>query len=416
MSAEQTALACLFCGGSVRQLPSDGTYICRGCGLPLKESDTVKVAPAGDGHKPLSSSSSTLEVRPDDDHRPMLPVRAADFVDEAEEVDEEWLLEGRIPAGGITLLVSLPKVGKSRFARQICRDMEKGAVMCGKKVAQGKALYLALEERPRDLKRHLRGLGAQETLMWAKPFRLTQENLSRLSLWIRQYEIDLVVIDTLNRAWMVEKGADRRQADTAMSPLIDIAHTMDCAILILHHLRKAPGEDGSDVAESNDIVAAADQVIYLKRDKRHNNRRILQAPGIGRYAPQPDLALEFNDEGIFDGLGEAEAVQSDEERDVILDVIASDWYTRKEIAEHTRLSEPSVRRRMQELEADGLIKKQGRGVKYDPTRYKALSSSDHISKSDGDDDHPPADTGPQSEQLGMDIAKPVANADGLLTP
>ena len=415
MRAERTALACLFCGGDVRQLPSDGSYICGGCGLPLQDSDTIEVAPAGNGHKPLSSSSSILEVRPDDDHRPMLPVRAADFVDEEEEVDEEWLLEGRIPAGGITLLVSLPKVGKSRFARQLCRDMEKGADLCGKRVAKGRALYLALEELPRDLKRHLRGLGAQETLMWAKPFRLTQENLSRLTLWIRQYEINLVVIDTLNRAWMVEKGADRRQADMAMSPLIDIAHTMDCAILILHHLRKAPGEDGSDVAESNDIVAAADQVIYLKRDKQHVNRRILQAPSIGRYAPQPDLALEFNDEGIFDGLGEAEAVQSDEERDVILGVITSDWYTRKELAEDTGLSEASVRRRMQELEADGLIKKQGRGVKYDPTRYKALSSSDHISKSDGDDDHPPSDTEPQSEQSRMDIAMPAANVDGLVT-
>ncbi len=123
----------------------------------------------------------------------------------------------------------------------------------------------------------------------------------------------------------------------------------------------------------------------------------------------------------FDGwaivrLGWAEAVQSDEERDVILGVIANGWYTRKKIAEHTGLSEPSVRRRMQELEADGLIKKQGRGVKYDPTRYKALSSSDHISKSDGDDDHPPADTGPQSAQLDMDISKPTANADRLMAP
>ncbi len=109
-------------------------------------------------------------------------------------------------------------------------------------------------------------------------------------------------------------------------------------------------------------------------------------------------------------------MQSDEERDVILGVIANGWYTRKEIAEHTGLSEPSVRRRMQELEADGLIKKRGRGVKYDPTRYKALSSSDQISKSDGDDDHLPNDTEPRSAQLDMDISKPAANADGLVTP
>ena len=331
--------------------------------------DLIAMAEAADN---VLSCHETLELRVT--QQTFQPVPARDFLAEPDPEGDDWLLEGRIPAGGLTLLVSPPKTGKSRFARQLCQVMERGGEFCGVTVSQGRALYLALEERPSDVRHHLRALGASETLIWARPFRLTVENLALLSSCIREYDLKLVVIDTLNRAWVVESSSDRRQTDAALTPLIDIAHTLGCAVLLLHHTRKAPGEDGADVAESNDIVAAADQVVYLRRDnKNHPNRRVLRAPGIGRYPPATDLLLEFNEEGIYLALGEAGQVQGDEERTAILDVIDDTTPTKKEIVDATELSEPSVRRRLQELQETGVLSRTGRGVAGDPYRYRVLS-------------------------------------------
>ncbi len=264
--------------------------------------------------------------------------------------------------------------------------MEMGGELCGKEVARGNALYLALEERPSDVRKHLRALGAKATLGLARPLRLTPDTLLHLQRSIKEHDIKLVVIDTLNRFWLVESGSDRRQSDAALTPLIDLAHTTGCTVLILHHLRKAPGADGADVAESNDIVAASDQVVYLRRaSNRHPNRRLLQAPGIGRYPPEPDLVLEFDDCGIYIGLGDAEQVCGDEERDAVLAHL-SDWRTRKELSEDLEVSEPSVRRRLNELLKDGLIERRGSGRRNDPSRYKVCSSSPHNLGGVGDDD------------------------------
>ncbi len=213
----------------------------------------------------------------------------------------------------------------------------------------------------------------------ARPFRLTEENTVRLTQWVREHDLKLIVVDTLNRFWTVESGSDRRQADTALAPLLEIAHTMGCTVLILHHLRKSPGEEGTDIAESNDILAIADQTVYLRRDKKHPNRRLLQAPGIGRYPAQPDLALEFNEQGIYIGLGEAEAVEAVEEEAAIL-AILTDWMTPKEVATLTDLHERTCRRRLEEMLDKGRVEKTGRGVKNDPNRYKKFIHDNHNSR------------------------------------
>ncbi len=317
------------------------------------------------------------------------PVRAEDFLNEAnEDGDDNYVLEDFIPPGTVTLLVSNPKVGKSRFARQLCRDMEAGGELCGKRVARGRALYLALEERPSDVRKHLRQLGARETLIFPRPLRMSEKTIALLTEWIRQYDLKLIVVDTLNRFWVIEKSGDRRQTDTALFPLVDIAHTMGVTVLLLHHLRKSGGEEGTDIAESNDILAIADQAVYLRRDGKHKDRRLLQAPGIGRYPPQPDLALQFNDEGIYVGLGEAEAVEADEEASGVLSAAAIEWLTARELAQATGMSEATIRRRVPPLVEKGLMDTLGSGKPHDPIRYKLVVASPPNSKGESEDTTP----------------------------
>lgn len=298
------------------------------------------------------------------------PLRAADFVAEgAGEPNVPDLLAGMIPAGSLTLLVAHPKVGKSRLSRTICRFMETGGELCGREIKPGRSLYLALEERPNDVRAHLAQLGSAETLVVARPLRMSPETLLLLGKWIAEFQLALIVVDTLNRWWTVESGADRRQADVALAPLLDLAHTTGCTILVLHHLRKSAGSEGTDVAESNDLVAIADQVIYLRRDKDHERRRILQAPGLGRYPPVADLILEIGADGLYTGLGEAETIHAREENAALLDVL-DDWLTVAEVAAATEIPEHTCRRRLKQLVAAGEIESVGAGSKGSPTRFR----------------------------------------------
>jgi hypothetical protein len=197
------------------------------------------------------------------------------------------------------------------------------------------------------------------------------ETLELVRAWITEFGLKLIVIDSLNRFWLVESGSDRRQADQALTPLLGLAHTTGCTVLVLHHLRKSGGEEGTDIAESNDIHAIADQVLYLRRDKEHERRRLLQAPGLGRYAPQADLILEIGEDGLYTGLGEAEAIRAAEENAALLDALG-DWLTAEEVADATGISERTCRRRLKDLVKSGRAERAGKGSRGDPARFRRL--------------------------------------------
>src|SRR2546426_12350319 len=72
-----------------------------------------------------------------------------------------WIVDGLLPAGGLSVFGGKPKGGKSTTARAIALRVSRGEPVLGRTTTKGPVVYLGLEDPRRVTKGHLRALGAQ---------------------------------------------------------------------------------------------------------------------------------------------------------------------------------------------------------------------------------------------------------------
>src|SRR5262249_36239393 len=72
-----------------------------------------------------------------------------------------WLVADLLPQGGLSVLAGKPKAGKSTLARALALSVAQGKPFLGRSVAQGGVVYLALEEKRGEVKRHFETMGAK---------------------------------------------------------------------------------------------------------------------------------------------------------------------------------------------------------------------------------------------------------------
>ncbi|QFP95361.1 RecA-like DNA recombinase [Microbacterium phage YuuY] len=191
-----------------------------------------------------------------------------------------WVLPGIIADGACGLLVAAPKVGKTRIAIEIALGLATGRRPLGLSMRKPKRVaflsledgdYLFAERLSESLNKnhgrqpyHWEGSfsSAGKTLTWhpPKPMDLlttfSAVDLSepadqqRLHELIEEYELDLVVIDTLSMAIGKANVSDQKDMYAILKPIKTIAQTTGCAIMFIHHTRKRVFEKGETVQES----------------------------------------------------------------------------------------------------------------------------------------------------------------------
>src|SRR5687768_9083377 len=80
---------------------------------------------------------------------------------------EDWLIPGIIPSGGLVILASAPKTGKTCFATAIARAVAKGEPFLGHPTPQHPVLWCAYEETPRERAVLHEGLTVEDPLLVA---------------------------------------------------------------------------------------------------------------------------------------------------------------------------------------------------------------------------------------------------------
>jgi hypothetical protein len=188
----------------------------------------------------------------------------------------KWIVPGILPEG-VTLLAGKPKLGKSWLAFGMAIAVASGGVVLGtRRVEQGEALYLALEDNQRRLQKRLgkllSGDAAPEGLHISTTWpRIDQGGEEALEEWIADRPgARLVVVDVLKR---VRPRTTRYQsvydADyESLEALHAFADRHGIAVLCIHHLRKAGADDPLDeISGSTGLSGAADGVLLLKRDR-----------------------------------------------------------------------------------------------------------------------------------------------------
>src|SRR3990170_1339984 len=135
-----------------------------------------------------------------------------------------WLVDGLLPTGGFSIVVAKPKVGKSTLARALALHVARGESFLDRSVTKGAVVYLALEEKRSEVKRHFKDMGAVgdedvHVYVGGAP----ADAIGEINNVVGNVKPALVIIDPLFRFTKVKDGNDYHQVTNALDPLLRLA-------------------------------------------------------------------------------------------------------------------------------------------------------------------------------------------------
>lgn len=163
------------------------------------------------------------------------------ILDHTESLD--WILEGWLHTSGFLIITGAPSVGKTQLCLQFAVDLTSKQQFLGKKIL-GKdisVLILSLEMDFRQIKFVLLSQSEQWDPSFDKTkIQVVDENggLTGFETLIEKYQPSVVIIDSLSE--LLEEGpkADE-QAKAVMRWIRKVRRRYNCAIVAIHHNRKA---------------------------------------------------------------------------------------------------------------------------------------------------------------------------------
>lgn len=288
-------------------------------GQPLLETCNNSIADAGGESKQARS----LPVRNGDVLHTVTMTELYDTVYQSPAPVVENLLYS-----GTYLFVGAPKVGKSFFMAQLAYHVSKGLALWDYPVHQGDVLYLALEDDYARLQKRLaRMFGTEENdrLHFAIQSKQLHNGLEeQIEVYIKEHPgLRLIIFDTLQK--IRELGGDKFSYANdyeIITALKRISDQYQICMLVVHHTRKQGAEDCFDtISGTNGLLGAADGAFVLQKDKRTENKALLDVAG--RDQQDQRLHLSFNHERCVWELERTETELWKEPPDPILMAVAN---------------------------------------------------------------------------------------------
>jgi hypothetical protein len=307
-----------------------------------------------------------------------------------------WIVRGYLARGSVTVLVGLPKAGKSTFAYAMAAAYQRGDtsfcdLACPEK---GQVLVLS-EEDDSVLGETWRAVGLDAatlpsiTRRRAFPRRPLSVDIDlALKAAAAHGNIGLIVVDTW-RFWSNLPPKAENDAGAVSQAYQQFARLAAAgyAVLILHHSRKAGGEDGTAAAGSNALTGSADVILELRRFGRDTKGTSRTISAFGRHQRIPaEVVVDLHD-GKFRSIGDADSARDRLREDRVGATLASagKWMTCDEIATETGMKSVSVPSVLKNLYAGNRIQRVGKGVRSSPFLYAALNVPIHTAPSDPSD-------------------------------
>lgn len=285
----------------------------------------------------------------------------------------KWVIEGMLPEGAL-LLCGKSKARKSWLALQIALCSRMGTpVLGGLKTLQGRVLYLDLEGNQRRIQDRVAAILGRTHTPWPAGFHLFTAGewpegdgaFAQLQQWFKDYPDTLVaVIDVLQDFRPpIKKGENPYDYDrNVLKALNKLAEDNHALIVIIHHTRKAKGEDAVDEVNGTMGASSAVATLWVMSRGNEDNQTVLRQRGRD-LRHEDDLMLRWDVLSAMHVIeGPAQQLNMSEERKAILDVLADDLpHTLSEIAVLVGKSKPAVSNRLAGMLADGQVDKVGHG-------------------------------------------------------
>jgi DNA-binding transcriptional ArsR family regulator/Mrp family chromosome partitioning ATPase len=311
---------------------------------------------------------------------PALKLLTADEILTTNWPEPVWAIPGLLPAG-LTILPGKPKVGKSWLALQIAQAVAAGGVALSVRVEKGPVLYLALEDTGARLKERMQKqgwpVGLPAEFMPLGVFEPQVGDLrngggEKLARQIEARGYRLVVLDTLSRSL---NGANVDQLDVAdmtaaLTPVQEMAHAHNCAVIMVDHHKKSLGTNPDAIADilgSTAKGAMADCIWGLYRESGKVGAKLAVT---GRDIKERTLALRMDWElGCWQCEGDADELALTEARQEVLDALKAlgGEATTQELAEHTGKDKGNVSHTLADLVNGRMVirgERRGREVPY----------------------------------------------------
>ncbi len=212
----------------------------------------------------------------------------------------EMIVPGLI-ASGFNIIAGAPKSGKSFLALQLAYAVATGGYLFGTRAAEGRALYLALEDTNYRLKHRMQGLKLEPTPMLefaTESMTLGRGGFAAVDRFITERgDVKLVVIDTLTRVKdLAVGGGNAYETDSQLGgALQSLAFNRDIALVVIHHMSKAPHKDFLlSLSGSAGLPGAADVVMALERLRNDQHGKLHVT---GRDLEERILHIDFSPTG-----------------------------------------------------------------------------------------------------------------------
>ena len=179
-----------------------------------------------------------------------------------EEHKLEWFVNDLLIKGGVTLFTGDPKAGKSTIIRQLVKATTIGGYFLGRKVKQGRVLYLALEESEALLKYQLKkvGINGEEDIYIHIGAPRTDDPIEALADAMRELDPVLVVVDTLGHIFGASDFNDYAEVQRNFTGYREAARRSGAHLVFIHHNNKSGDASGSQA-----FKGAVDNIMQLNR-------------------------------------------------------------------------------------------------------------------------------------------------------
>jgi hypothetical protein len=215
----------------------------------------------------------------------------------------DWLWQGYLAPGNVTLLTSLWKSGKSTLISVLLSRLKTGGTLAGLPLRPGRALVVS-EESPQLWLDRSQVVDLDGHVEWiCQPFRGNPtekewlELLDRIAHLHDQSRIDLLVIDALANLAPMRSENDSVQMLNTLRSLQPLTARGICP-LIAHHPKKGPTVPGQAARGSGALSGSVDIIIEMQPISRQpgDRRRLLRA--YSRHpATLPSLVIEWTADG-----------------------------------------------------------------------------------------------------------------------
>lgn len=251
--------------------------------------------------------------------------------------EHDWIWDGYIEAGALTILHGDGATGKSILAGHLARAVTTGGTCLGRPTTQGNVLIIDAENPIDEIHRRVHALDyshcppdtlnyyrASDTILGGGE----HPDVDKLRELVQTHQARVAILDSQRGLWAGEEkeALDIRRFYRQLQAL---AEALECAVILIHHDRRTGNFSGS-----SDIHNSADTRLHLERPDVEKPERVLHHAKARSSAELPASSYTFSFDQTLGLFTFSQPRSPTTDHTLVVDALHDDeWRTAPEVRE-----------------------------------------------------------------------------------